>query len=155
MDYPSEANQYQIAHALLIRSSFRHLLGREIMPEADSAADFAQSLFHAPFAVLSHDTSGDPVFNYGNLCALSLFEFEWDELCRLPSRMSAESALQADRERFLAEVKDKGYSESYQGVRIGKSGRRFLIKESVVWNLIDDQGRYQGQAACLRQWTFL
>lgn len=155
MDYPAEANDFQSTHAQLIQYSFRRLLGRNILPEVSCGNHFAKRLFHAPFAVLSHNAAADPIFNYGNLSALSLFEFSWDELCHLPSRLSAEASAQSDRARLLAEVKDKGYSENYQGVRISKTGRRFLIKASIVWNLIDEHGRVHGQAACLRQWEFL
>ncbi len=155
MDYPTEINRFQIEHACLIKKNYRQLLGKELIPEAGSDEEFARLLFYAPFVILSHDTAADPVFNYGNLKALSLFELSWEEFSRLPSRLSAEAVTQAERDRLLAEVKQKGYIDHYQGIRIAKSGKRFLIKNAVVWNLIDSSGRYQGQAACLREWEFL
>lgn len=158
MDYPTENNCFQIEHACLIKKSYRQLLGKELIPEAGSDEEFARLLFYAPFVILSHDTAADPVFNYGNLKALSLYELSWEELSRLPSRLSAEPVTQAERDGLLAEVKQKGYIDHYQGVRIAQSsGKRFLIKNTVVWNLnlIDAGGRYQGQAACVREWEFL
>jgi hypothetical protein len=156
MDYPSQANRFQIEHARLIKQSYRQLLGRELIPEAGSDEEFARLLFHAPFVILSHDTSADPIFNYGNLQALSIYELSWEELSRLPSRMSAEPVTQAERDARLAEVKQKGYIDHYQGIRIAQSsGKRFLIKNTVVWNLLDAEGRYHGQAACVREWEFL
>ncbi|MGR9085935.1 MAG: MEKHLA domain-containing protein [Gammaproteobacteria bacterium] len=155
MDYPSETNQYQVGHAALIRQSYRLLLQKELIPEAGSDVEFARLLFHAPFAVLSHDTAADPVFNYANKTALSLFELGWQELLRLPSRLSAEALKQADREKVLTAVKEKGYVDGYQGIRIARSGRRFMIKNTVVWNLLDSEHRYRGQAASISEWEFI
>lgn len=156
MDYPGPANRFQIEHASLFRQSYRRLLGRELIPGAGSDEEFARLLFHAPLAILSHDTADDPMFNYGNLQALSLFELSWEELSRVPSRLSAEPLAQAERDKLLAEVRQKGYIDHYQGIRIVQSsGKRFLIKNSEVWNLLDAEGRYHGQAACLREWEFL
>jgi hypothetical protein len=45
--------------------------------------------------------------------------------------------------------------EGYGGVRISKSGRRFRVENSIVWNLLDEQDRYCGQAATFSRWTYL
>lgn len=155
MDFPAEANNFQAEHARLIHDSYRRFFGRELIPGAATDSEFARLLFHAPFAVLSHNTAADPVFNYANLKGLELFELTWDELCALPSRLSAELPDQAERDRLLAEVKNKGYIDDYQGIRITKTGKRFSIQDTEVWNLFDDENRYRGQAACIRQWQFL
>ncbi|MGZ8152411.1 MAG: MEKHLA domain-containing protein [Methylovulum sp.] len=55
---------------------------------------------------------------------------------------------------MLAEVTDKGYIANYQGVRISGTGKRFLIKNAVVWNLRDKDQYYKGQAACLTNGRF-
>ena len=154
MQYPSEANQFLAEHAECIRDSYLQLFGKDLLADANNE-NFARLLFHAPFALVSHDTGADPVFNYANLKALQLFEFEWDEFIRLPSRLSAEPVNQAERERLLAAVTEKGYIDNYEGVRISKTGKRFLIRHAVVWNLRDKNGNYRGQAACFDQWQFL
>jgi hypothetical protein len=41
----------------------------------------------------------------------------------------------------------------YQGRRIAKSGRRFLIQDVTVWNLVDADGILRGQAALIRRWS--
>ena len=38
------------------------------------------------------------------------------------------------------------------GVRISAGGRRFRIDRAVVWNLVDDEGAYRGQAASFAVW---
>ena len=56
---------------------------------------------------------------------------------------------------LLAEVTQKGYIDHYEGVRISSTGKRFMIKNTVVWNLMGREGHYQGQAACFGEWEFL
>ncbi|OYV22270.1 MAG: hypothetical protein CG442_1368, partial [Methylococcaceae bacterium NSO1] len=53
------------------------------------------------------------------------------------------------------EVTEKGYIDHYQGVRISSTGKRFLIKNAVVWNLIDKNQGIKGQAAWFDQWAYL
>jgi hypothetical protein len=56
---------------------------------------------------------------------------------------------------LLAAVTENGYIDNYEGVRISRTGKRFLIRHAVVWNLWDNNGSYRGQAACFDQWKFL
>lgn len=155
MDYPTEKNSFLVEHVVDMGNSYRQLLLKDLIPGIQSDAPFARQLFYAPFAVVSHDTASDPVFNYANLKALELFELSWEDFTCLPSRLSAEPVNQAERDRLLAEVTEKGYIDHYQGVRISSTGKQFLIKNAVVWNLNDKNQRYKGQAAWFDQWTFL
>lgn len=145
-------NRREQAH--LILSSFLQVTGKHLI-EPDPAVDLDVKLFEAKFCVLSHNDDSDPMFNYGNRVALELFELNWDELTSLPSRLSAEPQRREERQRLLKEVAEKGYIDNYQGVRVSSSGRRFMVKKSIVWNLIDDAGRYHGQAAVLLDWEML
>jgi hypothetical protein len=155
MDYPSEKNKFLVEHVINLRNSYRQWLLKELIPGIQSDEQFARQVFHAPFALVSHDTGNDPIFNYANLKALELFELSWEDFIRLPSRLSAEPVNQAERERLLAEVTEKGYIDHYEGVRISSTGRRFLIKNAVVWNLMDKNQIHKGQAAWFGQWVFL
>ncbi len=155
MDYPTKKNSFLLKHALLLKKSYHRLLLKDLIPDNLSDKKFAKQLFDAPFAVASHDTSSDPIFNYANLKALELFELNWEELILLPSRFSAEPVNQAERERLLSKVTKRGYIDHYEGVRISTTGNRFMIKNAVVWNLNDDQGIYKGQAACFGEWEFI
>ncbi|MDD2660936.1 MAG: MEKHLA domain-containing protein [Methylococcales bacterium] len=155
MDFPTERNNFLVEHVLDIRNSYRRLLLKELIPEIQTDELSARQLFHAPFAVVSHDTASDPVFNYANLKALELFELSWEDFIHLPSRMSAEPINQAGREQLLAEVTEKGYIDHYEGVRISSTGKRFLIRNAIIWNLMDKNNSYKGQAACFSQWRFL
>jgi hypothetical protein len=155
MDYPSEENRYQAVHAGLIIQSYQTLLGRELIPGICADPHFAETLFHAPIAVISHDTAPDPVFNYANLQALALFEMSWEEFTRMPSRFSAAPAEQAERDRLLASVRAHGFVYPLQGVRASKTGKRFEVHDGAVWNLLDAGRQYRGQAACFFAWESL
>lgn len=152
---PSEGNAFLVEHIAILRSSFRHWLRRDLVAPRMNDEEAARYLFHAPLALVSHNTEKDPVFNYGNLTALDLFGVSWEELTALPSRLSAESVNQAERLRLLEEVNSRGYLENYRGVRVGRHGRRFLIENAVVWNLLNSSGAYCGQAAMFHHWKHL
>jgi hypothetical protein len=152
---PSIANDYLVEHITVLHNSFQKLLGYSLSPEKMDSRSLAQYLYHAPFALLSHDTGSDPLFNYANAKGLELFEFNWQELINLPSRLSAEVCNQAARDKLLAQVSAQGFIEHYQGIRISKTGKRFEIRHAIIWNLTDSAGIYQGQAAYLPEWNFL
>lgn len=140
-----------VAYARVLAESFRRLTGAPILGHADPQddLDLAGALYAAPFPLVSHGTGADPVFRYGNAAALKLWEMGWDEFTRLPSRRSAEDdpAVQADRDRLLAEARARGWTAGYRGIRISSTGRRFRILETVLWTVTDAAGRVQGQAA--------
>lgn len=155
MNYPAKKNNFLLEHALLLKKSYQHLLLKDLITDSMSDESFAEHLFHAPFAIASHDTASDPLFNYANLKALELFELNWQALLLLPSRLSAELVNQAERESLLAEVTQKGYIDHYEGIRISSTGKRFLIQNATVWNLHDAEGTYKGQAARFEKWDFI
>lgn len=139
-------------HDSLLRLTGRSLLEEALAHRPDLAGDPVAAAFAAPFALLSHDTSPDPVFVYGNRTALELFEMTWAEFTSLPSRLSAEPAGREERADLLRRVSEDGYIADYAGVRISASGRRFTIRDAVVWNLTDASGIYRGQAAMFDRW---
>jgi hypothetical protein len=152
---PCAENHFLADHVAVMRRSFRHWTGQELFDPQLNDADAARAAFLADFILVSHNTASDPVFNYGNNAALALFEFSWEEFLKLPSRFSAESVSREERARALQQVTEHGYIEDYRGVRVSRSGRRFLINKAIVWNLIDPIGRPLGQAAMFDEWTFL
>jgi hypothetical protein len=134
----------------LLAGSFERLTHQTFVPKEISPDDAPRWLYEeAPFGVLAHNTAEDPVFVYGNRTAQNRFEYSWDELTSLPSRLSAEAPERSERERFLDEVRRYGFVANYKGVRIAKSGKRFWIEDAIVWQLTDADGTYRGQAAFL------
>ena len=153
--YPSPINNYLCAHAERIIASWHHWIGTDLVDPNLPMVERARQLFDSPLAVLSHDTAIDPLLNYANGTALTLFEFSWDELVRTPSRLTAEAIHRDARAALLAQVSQRGYIDDYQVVRISRTGRRFLIERATVWNLIDGNGAPYGQAASFSRWKFL
>jgi hypothetical protein len=56
---------------------------------------------------------------------------------------------------MLEQAKTRGYLDTYRGVRITSTGRRFLVENALVWNVVDAEGQRVGQAATFAQWTWL
>lgn len=139
----------------LIARSLKRWTGRELLAGNFSAAELAEQVFQAPFVLVSHGVEADPVLNFGNQTALTLWEMSWAELTRTPSRLTAEAPIREARARLLAAVTAHGFIDDYSGVRISKTGRRFRIAEATVWNLISREGKYSGQAAMFSRWEFL
>jgi hypothetical protein len=152
---PSAANGYLADHVSLLRHSYRQLCHRHLLEEDLDDIAAAQAIYTAPFIVVSHNDSDDPIFTYGNQMALELFEMTWAEFTALPSRLSAEPPNQAERARLLAAVSNQGFIADYAGVRISKTGRRFWIQDVTVWNVSDRDGTYRGQAATYSRWQYL
>jgi len=147
MNRPSPENGYQTAHARLLLSSFRRFVGRALV---EDGPDAAERLLKADFVVVSHGTEADPILNYGNLAALRLWETDWESLTAMPSRKTAEPIHREARADLLARAAEHGFIDDYTGIRISATGRRFRIRNAIIWNLIDEAGAPSGQAATFR-----
>jgi hypothetical protein len=148
------AFENRVTHAALVLDSHLRVTGRSLMARGTVEED-ARALYHAPFVVLTHATGPDPLFTYGNLAAQALFEVSPAQLLALRSRLSAEPANQAERQRLLEAVTARGYIDDYAGIRVSRSGRRFRIEAATVWNLVDEEGMVRGQAATFCRWQML
>jgi hypothetical protein len=133
----------------LLSGSYEGFVGSPLAP----AGSDAQWLYRdAPFAVVAHNTDADPCFVYANKTAQNCFEYSWAEFTNLRSRFSAEAPNRAERQVLLDAVSRDGFATGYRGLRIAKSGRRFWIERGTVWQLIDEAGRWCGQAATFASW---
>lgn len=139
----------------VLLDNYEQILGHPLFKRTGDAQEQAERLFFAPFVVLSHGTQADPIFNYGNKTALDLWEMTWQELTTTPSRLTAEPPNQKEREMMLAQAAKHGFIENYTGIRISRTGKRFRIENFTIWNLLNSEGTYQGQAATGHNWTFL
>lgn len=139
----------------LIVRSYRHWTGENLLPPEVPGSRWAEALEGLPQVVVAHDTAADPCFIYGNRAALELFEMRREDFIGMPSRLSAEPVRQEERARVLEEVRVRGFSASYSGVRVSATGKRFRIENAVLWNLVDSEGVLRGQAATFAQWTRL
>lgn len=136
-------------------NSYQHWIGRELLERVGEPDFQAQALFQVPFVVVSHGREDDPMLNYGNQMALDLWEMTWDQLVQTPSRLTAEPVNRAEREWMLEQARTRGYMDTYRGVRISATGRRFLVEDALIWNVVDHHGQWVGQAASFLHWTWL
>ena len=150
MNEPSTENNFLIKHAELLLSSYYRLTGKKLIDDTDLNINIAKALFDADFVVVSHGTESDPIFNYGNKSALKSFELNWSEFVALPSRKSAKPLDRDERQDLLARVTTFGFIDDYRGLRISSTGRTFWIENATVWNLIDNNGAFRGQAAMFK-----
>ncbi len=148
-----------IDHGQRLVNSFQYWTSKSLLanfsPIPKTPKAIAQQLFYAPFVLLSHGTEKDPIFNYGNRLALKLWEMDWHDFTNMPSRLTTEPVDQAERERLLAETREKGFMTNYQGVRISSQGKKFFVVNAIIWNVIDDQQVHCGQAAMFSEYRFL
>jgi MEKHLA domain len=135
--------------------SYAHWVTQELIARDGTSADQAKRLFSCPFAVVSHGSQDDPIFNYGNQTALDLWETNWHQFTQTPSRLSAEPINREERARMLAQAGTQGYLSDYRGIRISRSGQRFLVAHATVWNIQKPDGTLVGQAATFSKWTYL
>ncbi|ULA64389.1 MAG: MEKHLA domain-containing protein [Nitrospira sp.] len=142
----------RVAWSQLLLDSFRRWTGRDLLLRTGSSEEQAQALFAAPFVVISHGTEPDPILNYGNQQALDLWELPWAQLTRTPSRLTAEPMNRDERARMLAVAEAQGYFAGYRGIRISSTGKRFLVEDATVWNVVDTRGNRVGQAATFARW---
>lgn len=103
---------------------------------------------HTRYAVLSHGTQDDPIFHYFNRAALETFEYTEGEVYKIPSRYSApDGAARSVRDKLIGEATQAEVLNLYDSIRITKSGKLFMIKHIVLWNVYDDDGVRVGQTA--------
>ena len=142
-------------HSQRILECYRILTGENLLSVEGESNVAAQALYAAPFVVVAHGTEVDPVLFYGNEAALRLWEMEWSEFTRTPSRLTAEAPEREERARLLAQVSAHGFIRNYSGIRISRTGVRFRIRHATVWNLFEADGSPCGQAATFAHWEWL
>lgn len=100
------------------------------------------------FVVLSHGTQPDPIFNYGNKAGLELFNYEIEDFCKNPSRLSTIPELEEDREEsYKTAIKNRGHGYIYDAIRVKSDGKLFIIDKILVWTVIDEAAKRIGLAA--------
>ena len=99
------------ASASFLAHTYLDCLGQSLVPDTLDASSAARWLYEsARFCLLVHNTAADPRFVYANLAAQACFERGWDDITRLPSRLTTEEPDQADRQRLIATVTKAGFA---------------------------------------------
>lgn len=145
----------KVKHVQCLLNSYRDLVGKELIERGDSNQEDYNLIEAEKLVLVSHNGNADPILNYGNPSALQLWELSWEEFVQTPSRKTAEEDLQEKRAEMLEMVQEKGWFSGYEGVRISASGARFLIKNVVIWNVVNSKGEPIGQAATFEEVEYL
>ena len=139
--------------AELIASSYENFTGAPLLPYSERPN--IEELYSAPLIILSHGVEDDPLFNFSSKLGLDLFGYEFEDFILLPSRKSAEMVEREERDKLLKEVAENGFIPNYRGIRVASNGKRFYIENAVVWNLVDKENVYHGQAAAFTEYSFI
>jgi len=134
--------------------SYWQWTGQELIRRTTPEGDL-QTRWETPRVVVFHGTQSVPVFEYGNRLALELWEMPLHDFLGMPSRKTAEPVHQEERRRLLERTRQFGFVDDYRGVRISRSGKRFLIEKALLWTVLNRDGTAIGQAATFDHWVFL
>lgn len=152
---PSSDN-YHEDHVRMMLASYRQHTWRDLFRHDPAIFQWLwEQVWNAPFVLVSQWAEEDPILNYANKAWLNRFEYPWSVLTRTPWRLTAEPENQEDRERLLRDVRERGYSLDYSGIRITGTRKRFQIVWAAVWTILDDQDNYRWLAASFSKWTDL
>ncbi len=106
------------ALSVLLIASYHHCVGWPLLPPGIPKADHARWLYdEAPFCVLAHYADPDPRIVYANRVVQGPFQYSWEEFLALSSRLSAEVAAQAERQRLLDAATRDGVASGCGGLR--------------------------------------
>ncbi len=148
-------NPWVIEWTQYLLNSYARLVKQELISRDGTPLEQAGRLFNSPFVVASHGLQDDPILNYGNQTALDLWEMDWEQFTHTPSRLTAEPVNREERARMLEQARTQGYISDYRGVRISRTGKRFLVERATVWNIQRLDGTPLGQAATFSKWIYL
>lgn len=140
-------------HVQNLLNSFEKLTGKKIINRSNPDEDLKR-VMQGLFVLVSHNGAQEPILNYGNPFALNLWEMDWDSFTKTPSSKTAEPDLREQRKEMLDMVTKQGYFDDYNGVRISATGKRFLIKNAIIWNVQNEIGENIGQAAYFKKIVF-
>ena len=143
---PSSANLWHQDFIVRVVAAFARVTGGNLVDEAGlDPATLGKSVWDGNFALLTHDTNA--ILTYGNRFALDLWEMDWQTLVRTPSRLTAPEEDRPARAVIMAAVERDGFTRSYTGRRVSRTGKFFLIENATVFTLIDEKGAGFGTGA--------
>ena len=143
-----------VQHSALLIQSYVDICGKKF-PVSLTNGNFPRDLYESDYIIVSHGTENDPIFNYANIAAQSLWKMNWETFIQTPSRLSAKNDKVTTRAIALQNAFAKGYLFDYEGIRVDALGREFSIQNVTLWNLIDASGTFHGQAAMFNRWKYL
>jgi hypothetical protein len=114
-----------------------------------------RDVWSGDFALLTHRGDAQAMLNYGNRFALDLWECDWDQFTATPSSATAPQEGRAERAAMMQQVVQGGFVCGYDGQRVSRTGRVFLIQDVTIWRLLDEKKQSFGIAAFFRRYQRL
>ena len=128
--------------------SLENLTGTSLVDRMDGVERLDEVTANERYAVLSHGTQDDPIYNYANRATLLAFQYPEEGFYQLASRNSAPAgATRDDRDALVEEFKAKGYGVFPTAIRQTKTGELFEITDISLSNVYNEQGGRVGQMA--------
>ncbi len=147
---PGEENDYQDAFVQKALASHARVTGRPLLPGLKG-----QDVWSGDFALLTHRGDPQAMLNYGNTFALGLWGCDWQQFTATPSSATAPDDDRALREAMMQQVVRDGFVSGYEGRRVSRTGRPFLIQDVTIWRLLEENGDSFGVAAFFSRYRHL
>ncbi|TVU59214.1 MEKHLA domain-containing protein [Vibrio atlanticus] len=133
----------------IISHNYNRIFGKQLYRENNSDLEIFYEVWNSHFAIVSHGTEINPLFNFANKKALEIFELNYLDFIGLPSIQTADALAAEDRIMLLNDVNRHGFVKNYSGIRVSAKGKKFQICDAVIFNLFDFEYNYHGQAAII------
>ncbi len=147
---PGEENDFHDAFVQKVLASHLRVVGRPLL-----AGWNGRNVWSGDFALLTHRGDRRAMLNYGNTFALGLWACDWQQFTATPSSATAPDDDRASREAMMQQVVREGFVSGYEGRRVSRTGRPFLIQDVTIWRLLEENGESFGVAAFFRQYKHL
>ena len=147
---PGKENDFQDAFIRRVLASHARVTGRPLLPGLAGG-----EVWSGDFALLTHRGDPQAMLNYGNKFALDLWECDWDRFTAMPSSATAPEGDRAARQAMMHQVMRDGFVTGYEGRRISRTGRHFLIQDVTIWRLLEENVESFGVGAFFRQYSYL
>lgn len=152
IEEPTEANEFDQKFIVNVLDSYHRVTGLSLIEqESLEVGKIGRSVYFGNFALLTHRGGDEAILNYGNQFALRLWEHDWRSFTSTPSTMTAPPNDRESREKLMNEVGRKNFATGYDGRRVSRSGKLFVIKNATIWRLLDDKGEPFGVGAYFRE----
>ena len=147
---PGAENNFQDAFVQKVLASHLRVVGQPLL-----AGLTARDVWSGDFALLTHRGDAQAILNYGNRFVLDLWACDWAQFTITPSSATAPEDGRAERAAMMQQVVRDGFVRGYDGPRVSRTGRLFLIQDVTIWRLLDVSGGNFGIGAFFRQYRYL
>lgn len=147
---PGAENDFQNAFVQAVLASHLRVVGKPLLVGLSG-----RDVWSGDFALLTHRGDAQAMLNYGNRFALDLWECDWDQFSATPSSATAPQEGRAERAAMMQQVVQGGFVFGYDGQRVSRTGRVFLIQDVTIWRLLDEKDQSFGIAAFFRRYQRL